>query len=261
MGVPNLRGKDALASVYTADDFLRDLRENEWDPGAVPQSVIFTYGGIDLLCAAQPDLFAMNPMLGPAPGRFFTANSTDSKVGICCMGIGAPAVAAQMEVLVALGVQEFLSLGTAGGLHPDQSIRDVVALTGAVRDEGVSYHYVAPNVTVEPDESMSDALRNGLTGAGFSVSAGTTWTTDAPYRQTADEIAHYRDGGVLTVEMEAAALFAVAATRRVRIGSAVVLDGVFGNPISAPRMDTATAFGRLYEVFLVGIDVLAQRAT
>ena len=73
-----------------------------------------------------------------------------------------------------------------------------------------------------------------------------SWTTDAPYRETPEEIAHYRGKGVLTVEMEAGALFAVAHARSIRLASAVVLDAVIGEPISAPTMDTAAAFGKLY---------------
>jgi uridine phosphorylase len=202
----------------------------------------------------------MNPMLGPGPGRFFTANSTDGNVGICCMNIGASAAAAQLEVLIALGVRAFLSLGTAGGLQTNQRIADVVAVTGAVRDEGVSYHYLPAETTVQPDSDLTAALRDRLAGAGVPVSEGTTWTTDAPFRETAEEIAHYRDAGVLTVEMEAAALFAVAHTRRVSLASAVVLDAVFGEKIGRPAMDHAAAFGRLHDVFLVGIALLAERA-
>jgi uridine phosphorylase len=101
----------------------------------------------------------MNPMLGPGPGRFFQVNSTDGRVAVCCMGIGAPAVVAQLEVLASLGVRRFLSLGTAGGLGPDQAPGDVVVLTGAVRDEGASYHYVAPDADVRPDADLTEALR------------------------------------------------------------------------------------------------------
>jgi hypothetical protein len=141
--VPNVSGKAGFASVYRAEDFVARLRESGWEPGRLPDAVIFTYGGFDLLCGAQPDEFTMNPMLGPGPGRFFLVNSTDGKVGVCCMGIGAPAVAAQLEVLAALGIRRFLSVGTAGGLGPDQALGDVVVLTGAVRDEGNVDHRCA----------------------------------------------------------------------------------------------------------------------
>ena len=160
VAVPNLRGKHAFVSIYNANDFIGNLRKSGWDPGSVPHGVIFTYGGFDLLCAAQPDQYTMNPMLGPGPGRFFSVNALDGYVGVCCMGIGAPAVAAQLEVLISLGVNEFLSLGTAGGLHPQQSVGDVVVLNDTVRDEGVSYHYIAPEATARPDDELTTALHD-----------------------------------------------------------------------------------------------------
>ena len=89
------------------------------------------------------------------------------------------------EVLISLGVREFLSLGTAAGLHQEQSIGDVVALTGAVRDEGVSHHYLPPDDRVRPDGALTAALRSRLVEAGLAVAKGSTWTTDAPTRETA----------------------------------------------------------------------------
>jgi uridine phosphorylase len=258
--VPNRRGKHASQSVYRPDDFVARLRENGWDPGPIPDGVIFTYGGFDLLCAAQPDSYSVNPMLGPGPGRFFIRSATGGRVGVCCMGIGAPAVVAQLEILISLGVRRFLSLGTAGGLGPAQAPGDVVILTGAIRDEGTSYHYVSADAEVSPDAALSEALAEAVERAGIASSAGWTWTTDAPYRQSAEEIVEYRRRGVLTVEMEAAALFAVAGARGVELASAVVLDAVFGDPVGPPQIDSAAAFGRLYDVFLAAIELLATQS-
>ena len=256
MPIPNISGKAGFASIYGADDFVAHLRQSNWDPGPLPAGVILTYGGFDLLCAAQPDEYSMNPMLGPGPGRFFYVNSTGGRVAVCCLGIGAPAAVAQMEVLASLGVGRFLSLGTAGGLGPNQMPGDVVVLTGAIRDEGVSYHYVAPDADVGPDADLTAALTNALDRSDMQLTAGSTWTTDAPYRETVEEVLEFRRRGVLTVEMEAAALFAVARARGIRLASAVVLDAVFGEPIGPPKMDTTAAFGKLYDVFRIGIEVL-----
>jgi uridine phosphorylase len=258
---PNVVGKAAFAPVYGASDFIDNLRQRGWEPGHVPRAVIFTYGGFDMVCGSQPESYTVNPMLGPGPGRFFTVTETAGEVGVCCMGIGAPAVAGQLELLVALGVGDFLSVGTAGGLGPDQSIGDVVLLNGAVRDEGVSHHYVASDADVGPDRELMVALGDGLAKAGIATSEGTTWTTDVPFRETREEIAHYRAQGVLTVEMEAAAVFAVATACEVALASAVVLDGVFGEPIDSPVMNTSAAFGRLHEVFVASIAVLAARSS
>lgn len=257
MSVPRLPAQVDLAAVYGAEEFVAHLRRNGWTPGDVPESVILTYGGFDQLCAAQPEAYTMNPMLGPGPGRFFSVNSTGGRVGVCCLGIGAPAAVAQFEVLAALGVQRFVSIGTAGGLQLGQAPGDVVLLTGAIRDEGSSYHYVAADVEVVPDAGLTDLLQRALVGAGLAVTSGLAWTTDVAFRETAEEIAGYRRQGVLAVEMEASALFAVAGVRQVPIASAVVVDCVFGDPIAAPTMDTATAFGKLRRLFLLCVEMLA----
>jgi purine-nucleoside phosphorylase len=246
--------------VYGAADFVAHLRDGGWDPGPLPEAVIFTYASFDLLCAAQPDDYTMNPMLGPGPGRFFGVNATNGRIGVCCMGIGAPAVSAQLEILIALGVGTFLSIGTAGGLLADQAPGDVVVATGAIRDEGTSLHYVDAGIDVSPDAALTNSLANALTRAGIQARSGSTWTTDAPFRETKQRIEELRGQGVPAVEMEAAALFAVAQVRGVELASALVVDTVFGDPVGRPTMDTAAAFGKLYDVFRVATDLLATLA-
>ena len=134
-------------------------------------------------------------------------------------GYGAPAAVGRMENLIALGVRRFVSLGSAGGLQPDLEVGNLVVCTGAVRDEGVSHHYLPSHVEVAPDPILTAALSAELSGHG-PIRTGRTWTIDAPYRETVAEVHHYRADGVLTVEMEAAALFAVAAVRGVAIAGA-----------------------------------------
>ena len=67
LAVPNVSGKQSFDSVYGADDFVVHLRDGGWDPGPLPEAVIFTYAGFDLLCAALPAEYTMRPMLDPAP--------------------------------------------------------------------------------------------------------------------------------------------------------------------------------------------------
>ena len=49
--------------------------------------------------------------------------------------------------------------------------------------------------------------------------SGTSWSIDTPYRETVSEARRYRHQGVLTVEMEAAALFAVGKHRKAEVAS------------------------------------------
>jgi uridine phosphorylase len=125
-------------------------------------------------------------------------------------GIGAPAAAMVLEELVELGARRFVSLGFAGALSNDLDFDDVVVCSKALRDEGVSHHYLAPQRYSFPSSTLSAQLVRALSRDGEPVSEGASWTIDAIFRETMAEATAYRDEGILTVEMEAAALFAVA---------------------------------------------------
>jgi uridine phosphorylase len=101
------------------------------------------------------------------------------------------------------------------------------ASTHALRDEGTSYHYLPPAESVAGDAALTAALEEELTGVGLPILAGTIWTTDAPYRETAEQVARHASRGILAGEMQAASLFAFGTARRVRCGVvAYVTNGV-----------------------------------
>ena len=125
------------------------------------------------------------------------------------VGPGAPIAAAVLEELIAFGVRRFVSIGLAGGLQSDLHSGDVVIADRALRDEGTSYHYLPPARSVEADPALVQHISAALSAQHVVHSIGANWTTDAPYRETRREVEVYRAEGVKTVEMEAAALFAV----------------------------------------------------
>ncbi|HJW74607.1 MAG TPA: uridine phosphorylase, partial [Thermoleophilia bacterium] len=85
-------------------------------------------------------------------------------------------------------------------------------ITSALRDEGTSHHYLPPGDSVSMDDHVRSVLVPTL--AEMGVESGTSWTTDAPFRETATAIDGARRLGALAVEMEAAALYAFAQARR-----------------------------------------------
>jgi uridine phosphorylase len=136
-------------------------------------------------------------------------------------------MAAQIEHLLYLGdTRRFVVIGTAGGLSADLAIGDVALITRALRDEGISHHYLAPERFVDAPGALTGDLRNALSARFDAVSERTTWTVPVPYRTTRPEVAAYAAEGVSVVEMEIASLFAVAAARGVEAAAAVVISDV-----------------------------------
>ncbi|MDH5223878.1 MAG: nucleoside phosphorylase [Actinomycetota bacterium] len=133
-------------------------------------------------------------------------------------GVGAPLAAGFLEELIARGCRSFVACGGAGVLVPDVALGHVIVPTSAVRDEGTSYHYMPPSRTVEPAATAVDAIVAVAERHGVPHVTGATWTSDALYRETRRKVDDRVAQGCLTVEMEAAAFFAVAAFRGVTFG-------------------------------------------
>jgi uridine phosphorylase len=94
----------------------------------------------------------------------------------------------------------------------------VVVPDRAVRDEGTSCHYLPPSRTVTASPDAVAAIERTLARSGVAFRRATTWTTDGVYRETPARIARRRAEGCATVEMEAAAFFAVARFRGKPLG-------------------------------------------
>jgi uridine phosphorylase len=142
----------------------------------------------------------------------------DTACGIVPRTIGGPYAALIAEQLKASGAQVILGLTSAGRVAATVSVPSIVVATAAVRDEGTSYHYLAAGRPAVADATLADSLRRGVGNLGIPVLCGTVWTTDAPYRETKQQLAEYARQGVLAVEMQAASLFAFAMARVIPVG-------------------------------------------
>lgn len=99
---------------------------------------------------------------------------------------------------------------SAGQITPVRKPPYFVVIERALRDEGTSYHYAAPSDYGEADSALASAAMRALKAKNIDAVMGVTWTTDAPFRETAEAIEAAREKGILAVEMEAAALYAFA---------------------------------------------------
>ncbi|MEO5887674.1 MAG: hypothetical protein ABIQ77_08425, partial [Anaerolineales bacterium] len=114
------------------------------------------------------------------------------------------------DEFAALGVQQFVLIGMAGGLQPELKTGSLVISTTAIRGEGVSQHYLPPHATVDSSQEIARGLSAMLTRHDQPYTSGITWTTDAPFRELRSIVLEHQRAGVLAVDMEAAALLSVA---------------------------------------------------
>jgi purine-nucleoside phosphorylase len=160
---------------------------------------------------AQP--FENWPCYHTALDTFTLAGQT---VGIVGCAVGAPFAVLIAEELFASNCQLLVSITSAGQITPAGQTPYFVIIDRALRDEGTSYHYATPSEYGHADPKLVALAVDALKKKGLSVKIGASWTTDAPFRETAEAIEVARLKGVLAVEMEASLYaFAQAANKQV----------------------------------------------
>jgi uridine phosphorylase len=139
------------------------------------------------------------------------------RVGIVGRVVGASFAVLVAEELFACGCKLLVSLTSAGQIVPAGNPPYFVVIDRSLRDEGTSYHYVAPSKFADADPQLVKAGSRALARIGPRSVVGASWTTDAPFRETAEAIEVAKSLGILAVEMEAAALYAFATSAGVRV--------------------------------------------
>jgi uridine phosphorylase len=201
---PHHPKKHRQEPLFTASDFHRYQSKRTGSPSPrPPRRVVLVFGSRWREYLSK----RYGGKLDPRSGVYRLNN----KVGIAHIdGPGAPFAAIVVEELAALGVKQFLIVGLAGSLQAGLRVGSLVVCGKALRDEGTSHHYVKGSAFAHPSPGLVAKLKGTLKRNRVSFAEGPTWTTDAPYRETIAELRRYRRSGILTVEMEASAVFTVA---------------------------------------------------
>ena len=152
------------------------------------------------------------------PHRLYEIEHESGKLAFFHPGVGAPIATGLLEETIAYGCRKFITIGGCGVLAEDLEVGNLIVVESAVRDEGVSYHYLEPAREIAAQPEVLKVIERSLKEQGIPFLSGKTWTTDAPYRETKKKIEDRRKEGCLTVEMEAASLMAVAHFRGVKYG-------------------------------------------
>ena len=154
---------------------------------------------------------------------FFTGQISGRSISLLQAPVGAPGTVMIMEELIACGAHTFLGLGWAGSLQPHAPIGTLLIPTSCVREEGTSFHYLDGSEELAPPGWMVRLLRRQAEKEGSQIVAGPLWTTDAPYRELVSKINTYAEQGVLGVDMETSAMYALGRFRDVRVCNLLVV--------------------------------------
>lgn len=133
---------------------------------------------------------------------------------LCQAPMGAPAAVKLLDWLINYGVKQVLAFGNAGALNnlPENSMFIPIK---AIRDEGMSFHYMKPGKFVNLKSDFLTKVENIADDLGYSYDEIITWTTDGFFRETPRKVAQFRQLGASTVEMECSALGACAQFRKI----------------------------------------------
>jgi uridine phosphorylase len=134
-------------------------------------------------------------------------------IGIVGCAVGASFAVLVAEQLFASGCTFLISITSAGQIDRTLPQPCMVLIDRALRGEGTSYAYLPQSSTVDADPGLIAMVERSMQDDRIAMIRGTTWTTDAPYRETATALSAAKDQGAVVVEMEAAALCAFAAAR------------------------------------------------
>jgi uridine phosphorylase len=216
---PILENKDpSLPSVFLPAALIREARRQKGLPVVnVPKICLLDPDGDivrRLKAEGRTDRFDAWPCYHT---DLYTFSMGGETIGILGCVVGAPFAVLIAEELFACGCRILISLTSAGQIVALENPPYFVIIDRALRDEGASYHYARPQAFAEADPRVVAIASDALKKAGLLAVVGPSWTTDAPFRETAGAVEAARAKGILAVEMEAAALYTLAHTRGVPV--------------------------------------------
>lgn len=256
MSFPNYSDKHKLESLLTADDLVAYRVRLGRMPKVKPEGVLF--------CLERGLPHRMRWRIpveraGAMNADVYAVKKTKGRVAVLTsFGGGSPMVMELAEELAVMGAKKMVLMTWGGTLQMDIKPGDIVVCDRAIRDEGASHHYLPPAKYVSADASLVTELVDAIRLRGAQLTVGTTWTTDAPYRETREEVIQYQEEGVKTVEMESAGLFTVGKVRGVQTASVVIgMDSLASLRWQTPeRLDGIMR--SLEIVYAAAIDVLGR---
>jgi uridine phosphorylase len=202
-------------SVFVAENLLREARrQRRLGTTPVPEVCLLDPDGDVVRHLDQQGRAALHGDWACYHSELWVTDNGGAPLGIVPCAVGAPYAVLVAEELAASGCRLLVSVTSAGLITPLGDPPFFVLIQRAWRDEGTSHRYLPPSEWSTIAARLADDLAGAFDTLDEPVHSGTSWTTDAPFRETATAIERARTAGVHAVEMEAAALYAYAHARQ-----------------------------------------------
>ena len=176
------------------------------------------------------------------------ATDVKASVSMIQFHIGAPTAALLMDLLSAIHPKAVLMLGLCGGLHRTLKVGDFILPLAAIRNEGVSKHYLPEEVPSLPTFKLQNFLAETLMREKVPYKTGVIhstdyrfWEFDTPFRKK------LKEQKALAIEMECSALFTVGFKRKVPIGALLLVSDL---PLEEEGIKTTALQERVFKKFL-----------
>ncbi|HEY3312241.1 MAG TPA: nucleoside phosphorylase [Anaerolineales bacterium] len=257
MNFPNYPEKQHLETLLKAEDLVAYRRKLGRTPAIDP-----LHGVLLCLERGMPERMRWRIPVrraGSMNAEVYAVKRSKNPVAILThFGGGSPMVVELAEELAAMGAKKMILMTWGGTLQADLHPGDIVICSQAIRDDGASQHYLPPGKHIQADGALVGQLEAAIRSRGAGCTTGITWTTDAPYRETREEVRQYQAEGVKVVEMESAGLFTIGQVRGIPTASiVVVMDSLASLEWQAPP-GLDEIFRSLELVYSACIEVLAQ---
>lgn len=176
--------------------------------------VTFSHRVMDIV-SSMPDAEKIYEFNSSFLSPVYAITHKNVRIGVYQTLIGAAGTVALLEEVIVLGAKKFLFFGSCGTLDKNISVGNFIVPTAAYRDEGTSYHYMPASDYIEV--KTADKLSDIMTELKLPHVKGKTWTTDAIFRETRNNMQKRKSEGCLTVEMECASVMAAGQFRGIEV--------------------------------------------
>ena len=244
---PDIQEKYQYKALYTPKDRLVGSKRPSFMP---PKTLIIFYNNLQLDSVLEK--YRYEQCDGCFKQVYFLVDYPG--VAVAEFGVAAPINAMMLDLAIEWGVNKFISVGGACSFQKYLKNGDIVVCDKAIRNEGLSHHYLPPEKYVHSSGKIKDKLLKTLDAMDIPYYLGTMMTSDAIFRLTLQEVELYQKEGVLCTDMELAAQYAVVASHDdvEVIGIFAIMSDSFGNLKweRLPFPDRQKAWNKIFEIAL-----------